>query len=314
VTTSVILTIDTEFVWRAAAGRWSDWQEIFARSYDPAGVGVPYQLEMLAYHGLKACFFVDPMPGTVFGIDAVKQMVGPILEAGQEVQLHIHPNWLGAADWRAETEFELVGLPEGRQRDLIDQARGLLVAAGAPAPIAFRAGSFAADDATLAAAASLGMRFDSSHNGGVTIGRITLPKEQIAPVAHGGLIEVPVTQIGEPGGGLRPLQLCAVSTREMRAALDHAEQQRHALVTIVSHSFELASRDSSRPNRTHQRRFDRLCAILAERRDTLPTAHFTDLRDLPLGAAETPLPPHGRRRAWRQAEQLWSNLYDERRL
>ena len=54
--------------------------------------------------------------------------------------------------------------------------------------------------------------------------------------------------------------------------------------------------------------------MLAERRETLPTAHFGDLDALAIGAVETPLPTHGRRRAWRQAEQLWSNLYDERRI
>ena len=114
-----------------------------------------------------------------------------------------------------------------QQADLRDRlirlagARDLLVAAGAPAPVAFRAGAYAADDATLDALAALGLAYDSSHNGAEP-GRLTLPLRQIAPVAHRGLIEVPVTVIDEGGGRLRPLQLCAASAGEMRAALDHA--------------------------------------------------------------------------------------------
>ena len=45
--------------------------------------------------------------------------------------------------------------------------------------------------------------------------------------------------------------------------LNHAEAQDHALVTIVSHSFELASRDGSRANRALCRRFEKLCGFLA---------------------------------------------------
>ncbi|MGH6659079.1 MAG: polysaccharide deacetylase, partial [Sphingomicrobium sp.] len=74
--TRVLLTVDTELTWRHfAAG--ADWRENLALSFDPAGVGVPWQLERLARHGLKACFFVDPMPALVYGIEPVRRMVEP---------------------------------------------------------------------------------------------------------------------------------------------------------------------------------------------------------------------------------------------
>ena len=128
---------------------------------------------------------------------------------------------------------------------------------------------------------------------------------------HEGLIEVPVTQIGTRGG-LRHLQLCAVSSIEMTAALDHAAGRGHPVATIVSHSFELASRDGCRPNRVHLRRFEALLALLDARRDELPTAWFTELEDLPLGTPAQPWPGRTRDRILRGAEQLWSNLVDER--
>ena len=62
--TRVLLTIDTELAWRHFA-RGADWRDNLALSYNPAGVGVTWQLGRLARHGLKACFFVDPMPALV---------------------------------------------------------------------------------------------------------------------------------------------------------------------------------------------------------------------------------------------------------
>lgn len=313
-TTRVLITIDTEFIWRPE--RLSKgWEANFARSYDPARVGVPYQLRVLAHRGLKACFFVDPMPACLFGIDAVKHMVEPILAAGQEVQLHLHPQWLGAAlDGTTDTHFELTSYDEAGQRDLLARARDLLVEAGAPPPIAFRAGSYAANDDTLRALASLGIRYDSSHNGGhhPWPSAISLPPAQIAPLAHEGVTEVPVTQISD-GAKLRHLQICAVSSAEIEAALSHAADEGHAAVTIVSHSFELASRKGLHRNLTHVRRFEALCALLADRREELPTAFFSDLEDLLLGQDDRPLPHNPLRALSRQAGQLWSNYVHERR-
>lgn len=305
--TRVLLTIDTELRWRPA--RWRTWQEAFAASYDPAGVGVAWQLARLAEHRLKATFFVDPMPACRWGIEPVRRMIAPILAAGQQVQLHIHPQWTAP-----DQVFELTALGEADQRRMIATARDLLIEAGAPPPIAFRAGSYAANDATLRAAAALGLAYDSSHDGSAQPwpSAVGLPATLIAPVRHAGLIEVPVTQIGDGPGALRHLQLCAVSSGEMAAALEHAARCAHPLVTIVSHSFELASRDAQRPNRVHLRRFEALLARLDERRDALPTAWFTELGDVALGAAAVPWPGRRHARLLRGAEQIWSNVVDER--
>lgn len=313
--TAVFLTIDTELMWRHhAAGLALD--EIVARSLEPGGVGVGYQLAVLARHGLKACFFVDPMPVPVHGAAPFARLVAAILAAGQEVQLHLHPNWTGAAAGaRGDAAgFELGDYPPDEQSALIARARDLIEAAGAPRPIAFRAGSYAAGDATLDALAALGFAYDSSHNGADAPwpSAIGLPREQIAPVAHRGLIELPVTLIADLPGQLRPFQICALSAAEMRAALDHAEAERHAAVVIVSHGFELANRAGTRVNRVHRARFDALCALLAERRDTLPMLHFGDRPTLTLGQADAPLAPSQLRTRLRQAEQLWSNLVEER--
>ncbi|MGN7159952.1 polysaccharide deacetylase [Sphingomonas sp. SAFR-052] len=314
-TTPVFLTIDTELMWRHhAADLPAD--TVVQRSLEPAGVGVTWQLERLRAHGLKACFFVDPLPARLYGMAAIAPTVEAILAAGQEVQLHLHPNWAGAAlaDRRRAHVFELVDLSRQEQQDLLGEARDLLGAAGAPDPVAFRAGSYSANDVTLDALAALGFAYDSSHNGAhhPWPSMIALLPDVIAPVAHRGLIEVPVTTIAMPGGGRRHFQICALSAAEMRAALAHAAAQNHAAVTIVSHGFELANRSGTRANAVHVRRFEALCRTLAKHADRLPTTHFRDRPALRLGQDDRPLPASALRTRWRQAEQLWSNWIEER--
>lgn len=313
--TPVFLTIDTEIAWRHhAAGLDPDVVE--ARSIEPAGVGLGWQLDQLGRHGLKATFFVDPMPARIYGLDPFKRIVDAILAAGQEVQLHLHPNWTKArlADRSVHAGFELSDYSADAQRELLSDAASLLMAAGAPRPIAFRSGSYSANDDTLAALASLGVLYDSSHNGAhhPWPSAIGLPAARIAPVRHRGVVEVPVTTIEDRAGVWRNFQICALSVGEMTAAIDHAIADRHAALTIVSHSFELADRSGTTANGVHVRRFQALCRLLAERRASAPTTHFIDRPPLGLDACDKPLPASRWRRGRRQVEQAWSNLVSER--
>jgi len=314
--TPVFLTVDTEIMWRHHVSGL-DPAEIVARSFEPAGVGIGYQLDRLARYGLKACFFVDPMPALVFGLEPIRRVVGAILEAGQEVQLHLHPHWTGATEGDngvSFSRFEMADYSAEEQRFLIEGATKLLTAAGAPLPIAFRAGSYGGNDDTLDVLGTLGFLYDSSHNGSEAPwpSGISLPARQISPIERAGLIEVPVGLIEDQPGSLRTVQVCALSSGEMRAALDHAVAAHHSVVTIVSHGFELANRTGTRANGIHVRRFEALCAMLAELREHLPTRWFADRPELRMAQADAPLSPNALRTRWRQAEQLWSNLIEER--
>jgi peptidoglycan/xylan/chitin deacetylase (PgdA/CDA1 family) len=312
----VLITVDTELTWGHYA-RGASWQENLERSYDPAGVGVKYQLETLRSYGLKACFFVDPMPALVYGLEPVRRMVQPILEAKQEVQLHVHPVWKSVAEGNAEgSDFELTCFDADGQRALIAEARDLLVEAGAPQPIAFRSGSYAVNEDTLAALRSLGIRYDSSHNGShhPDPSALKLPPDLSSPTELDGIVELPVSQIEAAPGRLRHLQLCAVSFGELRDALLHAARSGHPVANIVSHSFELATRDGLKANSVLRRRFEKLCAFLGEHEDLLPTAHFADLDELALDRPASPLASGRLRTAGRIVEQLWSNVRYEGRL
>lgn len=314
--TPVFLTVDTQLAWRHhAAGLGAD--EIYARSIEPAGVGIGHQLGQFRRFGLKATFFVDPMPAILFGLDSIRRIVDAVLDAGQEVQLHLHPNWAGAKAGdrgAARIGFEMMRFPRYAQRDLVEGAIELLTAAGAPRPVAFRAGCYGANDDTIDALVETGFAYDSSHNGASAPwpSAISLPVTQVAPVHHRGLVEIPVSLVEDRSGQFRPFQVGALSIGEIRAALDHAIRKRHVATTIVSHSFELANRTGTRANGIHVRRFESLCRMLAAEREMLPTVHFGDRPALALGFNDMPLAPSALRTTWRQAEQLWSNMVEER--
>ncbi|HYI64146.1 MAG TPA: polysaccharide deacetylase [Allosphingosinicella sp.] len=313
--TRVLLTIDTELTWRHYASG-AGWRDNLKFSYDPAGVGVPYQLERLKRHGLKACFFVDPMPALVYGLAPIERMIAPILEAGQDIQLHLHSFWHDLAlGRRDDARFELTDFDAAGQCALIEKARELLIAAGAPPPIAFRSGSYAANADTLAALEAFGIGFDSSHNGTDHPWPSALPLAPalIDPVACGGVMEIPVSQIRRGDGGLRPFQLCALSSQEIEAALHHAAWNGHSVTTIVSHSFELATRDGERVNALVRRRFDRLCGFLEANAASMPTSDFAELADVAAPArAAHPLPARPLRTARRMAEQAWGAAFYEK--
>lgn len=284
--TKLFITIDTEyeFGFTARAGMNSR-AENFARSIaceTPSGpkdssVGIDYQMDVFDRHGLKAVFFVDPMPAMLWGVESISDVVGPIIERGHDVQLHIHTEWLAMA----QENHPLSGRSKGKigrnikdftfdeQCALIDYARGVLIAAGAPNPCAFRAGNYGANDQTLMALADLGFTHDTSHAPALMGGdcAITLGAEDRAPIELYGLTEVPISCIARPFSGLRHAQLTALSCFEMLAALRHARAKDIADFTLVSHSFEILSRDRSMVNCVVQRRFEKLCRSVSEMQD-----------------------------------------------
>jgi len=272
--TKVQFTVDTELSLRLYQQGFSA-QENFDSSIvgkcRDGKFGIFYQMERLESHGLTGVFFVDPMPALVYGPGVVAQIIEPILKRGHEVQLHIHTEWLEFAQDHEHAHLRgrnIADFPLDDQIRLLDQARALLMIAGAPKPTAFRAGNFGANDDTLRALSALGVQYDSSFNPAFLSGEcdIDLPAETPPFSEHLGVGIIPVSVIEDRPGSIRAVQLCAISAWEMRDALAHAAQHDWPCFTIVSHSFELLSRDRSRCNPIVARRFDAMCRSIAEHR------------------------------------------------
>ncbi|MGB3739154.1 MAG: hypothetical protein WA948_07355 [Pontixanthobacter sp.] len=314
--TRIYITIDTEYsAGMAAAGRAENYNRSIACFTRGGGVGIHYQMDVLDRHGLKGVFFVDPMPALLWGTAAIADIVRPIVARGHDVQLHCHAEWLQIAGpanpFPGKTAGNIGELSFDDQCRVIAFARETLVAAGAPPPVAFRAGNYGANDDTLRALALLGMRYDTSHAPGIANSpcNITLTDADCAPVAHRGIVEVPIGCVTTFGGRRRHAQITAVTSWEMLAGLRHARDIAAASFTVVSHSFELLSRDRRRINRIITGRFEHFCNGIA-RMAGVDSATYTD--HPPVAETSTrvdaAMPASQIRSGYRLAEQAVSNL------
>lgn len=318
--TNLYFTIDTEYspaIFRKSgvAGRAENFASSILGRTPEGDAGIAYEMDILDRHGLKAVFFVDPMPALVWGVAAIADVVGPIVARGHDVQMHLHSEWLEFARANnpvpGRTGRDIRDFTFDEQCKLLEYAREVLIAAGAPPPVAFRAGNYGASDDTLRALAATGMRYDSSHCPGI-LGApctISLGTRDIDPVEHCGVIEVPIGCIQKRHAHLRHFQLTALTGIEIRSALRHAARQGQDSMTLVSHSFELLSRDRHKINRIVRRRFERLCDAL-ERMSCVTTATYTDHPPM-LGTrthANLPLPHNPLRTLHRYTEQAIGNV------
>ncbi len=280
--------------------------------------GIGHQMGRLDAHGLKGVFFVEALSSYLFGIDVLKRVVNPILEAGHDVQLHLHTEWLR---W---IEKDIVGERRGTniadfalddQRRVLEAATEALTAAGAPKPTAFRAGNYGANNDTLKALAALGLTYDSSYNVPYLGGSCRIEAESTlsAPVKLDDIVEIPITFFEDYPGHTRALQLCAASLSEFRSIFDQVEAQGRPTVVIVSHSFELLNVKRTRANRMLVKRFDEICGLLESQKSWLTPTTFADLDRLDMAprAVSKPLMSNPVRTAWRMIEQsVGSYLYD----
>lgn len=323
----VFLTVDSE-VWPAtpavfaSRGAPLDLEPAIAAYFEgdtPSGkYGVPFQLDQLREHGLRATFFVEPLFSLLAGRPALARMVELIQAAGQDVQVHAHTEWLSLVEEPGlpRTGHALVRrYPEAEQAVIIGRAVGLLRAAGASRLRAFRAGSYGADLATLRALGVCGIPMDSSLNVPYLGDTCDIRTAELAlqPFDLGATLEVPITYFQDWPGHRRPLQLGACSSWEIEAALWGAARAGWRTAVIVFHSVELLQRvpdmaltGLTRPARIVVRRFERLCRFLAQHRDVFETATFGDIAEESLRGPQprAGLTSHMGRTAWRYAEQL----------
>jgi hypothetical protein len=327
----VFLTVDSE-VWPATPAAFGtpgaplDLEPAIAAYFDghtqSGDFGVPFQLELLREHGLRATFFVEPLFSLLAGRPALARMVGLIQSAGQDVQVHAHTEWLSLVTEPGlprEGHSVVRRYPEAEQAAIIGRAAALLREAGASPLRAFRAGGYGADLATLRALAACGLPMDTSLNvpylGGPCDIRADGPAFQ--PFDLGGTLEVPITYFQDWPGHHRPLQLGACSSWEIEAVLWGAARAGWRTAVLVFHSVELLKRvpdmaltGVTRPERVVVRRFERLCRFLGRHREVFETATFGAVDETRLRGAQprAGLSSHVGRTAWRYAEQIASRL------
>lgn len=318
---NVFITIDTECWprerdWRETGLRSDVRREIFGDT--PEGeFGIGYQMRVLNEHGLRGVFFVEALFATAVGVERLAEIVSAVRQAGHEVQLHIHPEWLAWTDRSplpGRTGQNMKDFSEDEQALLIDVGLANLRASGASDVCAFRAGNYGADFNTLRALARQGIKYDTSYNAGYLDTDCGMRTHEVLlqPREILGVVELPVSHFTDWPGHVRHTQLCACSATEMEGALLAAWRQGWTSFVIVAHSFELLKRRKSAglaplPDRVVIRRFERLCRFLADHRDQFQVRGFAGLAEGEMlsAAPVRPLRSPLRRTVSRFAEQAY---------
>jgi hypothetical protein len=317
---NVFLTVDTEIWCNGWKNLDAEFPDAFRRYvYGPTKHGdyaLPIQFEILRDHGLKAVFFVEPLFSARFGKEPLAEIVGLVNEAGQEIQLHAHTEWIDEArrDDLPRIDHKRQHLryfAREEQAQIIAAGLRYLREAGAEKINAFRAGSFGFNADTLPALRANGVPFDSSYNptqfgadSGVATGRVLR-----GPLTSEGITEYPMTCFDDGRGKLRHTQLGACSFQEMSNMLLQAAEKEYSSFVILSHNFEMLNSTKTRPDHIVTRRFRRLCEFLARHRDLFEVRGFHGLNP----GANSPDKPllHSNVLAtgFRTAEQLWRRVY-----
>ena len=316
----VFLTVDVEI--------WCDgWEEIDKKFpeafrkyvYGPThhgNYGLPYTVDVLCAHGLAGTFFVEPFFSKRFGPERLAEIVGLLNAGHQEVQLHVHTEWV---DESLEPLLTTVGKKRqylhyftlAEQTRLIAIGAKLLCEAGAAPVNAFRAGSFAFNKDTLLALAANDIRIDCSYNAsrfgpdsGVLPGVIA-----VAPFLVEGVYEYPMTVFQDGSGRLRHAQITACSYRELEGLLWSALESGSQTFVLLSHNFELMNRRRDHPDWVAVKRFDKLCVFLTRNRDCFNVRGFRGLEPCGVATQRKPLASRRWKTAGRMMEQFYRRVY-----
>lgn len=299
----VHLTFDVE-IW---CGGWDDLDRKFPDAFDryvygrsPRGeFALPATLEILQRHGLRATFFVEPLFSARFGAEFLSCIVRMIEAAGQEVQLHLHPEWTNEiADPpiqdASRKRQHLIHYSLEEQEQLLLFGLGLLRAHTTSDVWAFRAGNYAANADTYRALRKAGLTADSSLNRASTHSGLDVEQCQDLRSAFvlNGVQVYPITVFRDGLGRQRPSQVGTCGLLEMHQALDSAYRYGRRHFVIVSHNFEMLRRGHAEPDDIVVRRFEGLCQHLSSNRHRYDTCGFARNAP-PFDDAHTQLPRVG---------------------
>lgn len=238
---NVYFTVDTESsmggAWRLPARRpLAAARHVFCRR-GTQELGIPLLTQLLTRYGLRGTFFVETLATRCLGDEDTRSIFDFLLQAGQDVQLHLHPNFRFYAEWRTAQETgtpytlpqrrDQIGFfEETQQLDLLGEAVRYFEQFAGVTPKAFRAGCYAGSSRMMHCLRQLGIIADSSFNP-CYAADISFPREALQPnrvEVIEGVWEIPVTvartKLPEGYGGFKFADCTSLCFAELRAMLD----------------------------------------------------------------------------------------------
>ncbi|WP_305043251.1 polysaccharide deacetylase family protein [Geoalkalibacter sp.] len=259
--------------------------------YGDKKLGIPLICDILSRNDLKATFFVEPFNDDLGWPGETEPVVRYLVERGQDVQLHIHPNHVHYGLHKAGKPFkktdQMADLSLEWQTELITRGADLLETWTGTRPIAFRAGNMGASEETLAALADAGLWIDSSYTFPYVGGqcRFAETERYNGGKWYGEVLEVALSAYRQPNfPGLhpaKPVDLMGSSFEECRDAARLICDAGGDTVAIL-HSFSLFKvRDhqytGGKLNRVVTRRFEKFCGWMNAVRAQYPARTFAEL-------------------------------------
>ncbi len=328
----IFITVDVEC---SMGGAWGDESlrpvppaRAVMGEYGDRQLGLPLICKILGEADLAATFFVEPFADEQGHPGEMERPCQFLLDHGQDVQLHVHPNHKHYGLHRSGLPYpftdSMAELPRGQQRELLEEGAERLATWTGHRPVAFRAGNMAASEETLKALAEIGIRIHSSYAFPYAGGQCRFSPDDPYNGSrwYGDVLEVALSGFYQPRlPGLhpaKPLDLVGISFEECRDAVGRICDA-GADAVVILHSFSLFKvrnfqYDGGRPDRIVTRRFRRLCEWLAGAADRWPTHTFFQLAEAIADngyEAQAVPPPHlgGGRALVRKAVQAVNNLY-----
>lgn len=299
-------------------GIWGD--------YDGKKMGLPFLVSFLERHGLAGTFFVTPFLEEQGYPDDGEPICQYLLEHGQDVQLHIHPNHKHYGLYRRGQKYpftdQIAELSAGAQRELLQEGAHRMEQWTGSKPVAFRAGNMGASEETLKQLEAVGIPIDSSYSFPYVGKQCLFEARELYNGSkwYGNVLELALSgcqQLRFPGlRPAQPLDLMGISYQECRKATELICAA-GAHVVMILHSFSLfkvrnQQFEGGRLNRINTQRFRNYCNWLAAR--GLPVYTFGDaaraIADGTFQACHVPPCKLRHPRALvRRAIQGWNNLY-----
>jgi peptidoglycan/xylan/chitin deacetylase (PgdA/CDA1 family) len=312
----VYITVDTE---TSLGGAWqnAEWKPVHPERAILGRIGsklygLPLIMDILEENELRATFFAEVLAGEVVGSAELAEAYAPIRKRGHDPQLHLHPVFhyyhlvtqgLLRRD-QLPPRMDLIGaLPFESQLALLEKGQLVFRDFFGVRPTAFRAGCYGASMCTLDALERIGIRYDSSFNAAYLGGTCLMNSKRPTntPWRNGALWEMPVTTF-ETGvwkmRSLKPLEVSAVSLREMQVVLEQAERLGQHSVTVMMHCFAFLKRADvqfrrMRPDRLVIRRFRNFCRYLRRHRNRFRVLTFSEIQSPPCNLREVPFAQMG---------------------
>jgi peptidoglycan/xylan/chitin deacetylase (PgdA/CDA1 family) len=301
VKTKVIISIDTEFSIGGAfddpannmpVGAQTVLCEVAGRSH-----GLGYLLDTFATFGTKATFFVEAFNSYYFGDRPMRDLAMRIMDAGHDVQLHLHPCWtyFRNPDWTERLQSDpptdhMDGRSVAQLTAWLADGVAIFERWGIGRPGALRTGSMIVDRSVYQAMERVGIRYSSN----VALG-LYRPADAGLHFYSGihrveGVTEICVLTYIDAAIGrrahYRALTITGASWQETRTLLLRAREADVESVVILTHPFEYVKYDRQDfsglvPNRINQRRLALLCEFLRDHDDRYEVATLGDLASRP---------------------------------